>query len=188
MSITLDDPAPRIANRIRAEREQRGWSLADLSEQSGVSRAMISKIERNEASPTATILGRLSGAFGLTLSTLMARAECAAGRVARAAEQPRWQDPETGYLRLSVSPSGSKVIELVRSVLPPGAKLTYPAAAYTFIDQQILVLKGCLTFTEGAAVHKLQEGDCLELGPPSDCAFENRTRSSCEYLVAIARR
>jgi hypothetical protein len=58
-------------------------------------------------------------------------------------------------LRLSVSPSGSRAIELVRTVLPPRAKLTYPAAAYTFIDQQILVLKGCLTFTEGAAVHKL---------------------------------
>jgi transcriptional regulator with XRE-family HTH domain len=58
--MTIDDPAPRIANRIRVEREQRSWSLADLSERSGVSRAMISKIERNEASPTATVLGRLS--------------------------------------------------------------------------------------------------------------------------------
>jgi transcriptional regulator with XRE-family HTH domain len=187
MSMIIDDPAPRIANRIRVEREQRSWSLADLSERSGVSRAMISKIERNEASPTATVLGRLSGAFGLTLSTLLARAECAVRRIARAAEQLRWQDPETGHVRLSISPPGSKVIELVRSVLPPGARLTYPAAAYAFIDQQILVLKGCLTFTEGAAVHKLREGDCLELGPPSDCIFENRTRSSCEYLVAIAR-
>jgi transcriptional regulator with XRE-family HTH domain len=58
--MMIDDPAPRIANRIRVEREQRSWSLADLSERSGVSRAMISKIERNEASPTATVLGRLS--------------------------------------------------------------------------------------------------------------------------------
>jgi transcriptional regulator with XRE-family HTH domain len=56
MSMIIDDPAPRIANRIRVEREQRSWSLADLSERSGVSRAMISKIERNEASPTATVL------------------------------------------------------------------------------------------------------------------------------------
>jgi transcriptional regulator with XRE-family HTH domain len=184
----IDDPASRIANRIRVEREQRNWSLADLSERSAVSRAMISKIERNEASPTATVLGRLSGAFGLTLSTLLARAECAAGRVARAVEQPCWQDPETGFLRRSVSPPGAKVIEIVKSLLPPGASLSYPAAAYAFIDQQILVFKGCLTFIEGTAVHTLREGDCLELGPPSDCTFENRTRSSCEYLVVIARR
>jgi transcriptional regulator with XRE-family HTH domain len=184
----MDDLGPRIANRIRLEREQRGWSLADLSERSGVSRAMISKIERNEASPTANVLGRLSGAFGVTISTLLARAECTAGRVARADEQPCWQDPETGFLRRSVSPPGAKVIELVKSVLSPGARLAYPAASYAFIDQQILVLKGCLTFTEGTAVHMLQEGDCLELGPPSDCIFENRTRSSCEYLVVIARR
>jgi len=188
MSTIADDPAPRIAERIRAEREQRGWSLEDLAQRSGVSRAMISKVERNEASPTATILGRLSGAFGLTLSTLVARSEGAAGRISRAAGQHRWQDPETGFLRVAVSPAGSKVIEIVRGILPTGATITYPAAAYTFIDQQILVLKGRLTFTEGAITHELREGDCLELGTPADCTFENRATSKCEYLVVVARR
>ena len=64
-----------ISTRVKAEREARNWSLSDLAERSGVSKAMISKIERGEASPTATVLGRLSGAFGLTLSTLLALAE-----------------------------------------------------------------------------------------------------------------
>jgi transcriptional regulator with XRE-family HTH domain len=93
VSIIVDDPTPRIAARIREEREARDWSLADLAERSGVSRAMISKIERSEASPTAALLGRLSGAFGLTLSSLLARAELHSGRVLRANEQPQWKDP-----------------------------------------------------------------------------------------------
>src|SRR5690242_11300449 len=98
VSNIVDDPTPRIAARIREEREARNWSLADLAERSGVSRAMISKIERSEASPTAALLGRLSGAFGLTLSSLLARAELRAGQVLRAADQPQWRDPETGYV------------------------------------------------------------------------------------------
>lgn len=63
MSNIVEDPGPAIARRIRLEREARNWSLADLAERSGVSKATISKIERDEMSPTATILLRLASAF-----------------------------------------------------------------------------------------------------------------------------
>lgn len=75
------DPADAIAFMLKQEREARKWSLADLAQRSGVSKAMISKIERREASPTATVLGRLSGAFGVPLSVLIASAEKAAERL-----------------------------------------------------------------------------------------------------------
>ena len=63
---TAIDLTQAISARVKTEREARNWSLSELAERSGVSKAMISKIERGEASPTATVLGRLSGAFGLT--------------------------------------------------------------------------------------------------------------------------
>ena len=75
MSTIIDSLDARIGARIRIERENRGWSLTDLARRSGVSRAMINKVERGEASPTASLLGRLAGAFGLTLSMLLARTE-----------------------------------------------------------------------------------------------------------------
>src|SRR5712692_5182361 len=102
MSVLLDDPAPRIAARLLLERDSRGWSLAYLAERSGVSKATISKIEREEVSPTAVILVRLAGAFDLTLAGLLLRAEGEGERLSRAAEQPVWRDPETGYLRTQV--------------------------------------------------------------------------------------
>jgi Helix-turn-helix len=46
------------AARVKTEREARNGSLAELEECSGVSKAMISKIERNEASATMSVLGR----------------------------------------------------------------------------------------------------------------------------------
>src|SRR5258708_26997927 len=101
MEVTIAETSLdiRIGARIRAERERRGWSLTDLSERAGVSRAMINKVERGQSSPTASLLGRLSGAFGLTLSTLLARAEGTRnGRLVHAADQPTWRDPATGYL------------------------------------------------------------------------------------------
>jgi len=186
MSHIVNDIEARLANRIKAEREARGWSLGDLAERSGVSKAMISKIERGESSPTATLLGHLSGAFGITVSTLLARAEGAASRLARAHDQAVWQDPETGLRRTAVSPEGAGAIQLVRCELPPGASIAYPAASYVFIHQQIWMLRGILHFIEGEETHELRDGDCLQLGSPTNCRFENRQRKDCVYLVVIA--
>jgi len=186
-----DAAALRLATRLRQEREARGWSIAELAARSGVSRAMISKVERAEASPTAALLGRLSGPFGLTLSALLARAEAPApgGVVARAAEQALWRDPGSGYLRRQLSPPGADP-ELVRVELPPRARLAYPAASYALIKGQLVwLLEGELLFHEGAATHRLSPGDCLALGPPQDCAFENPSAErACLYVVAVARR
>ena len=179
----------RLAGRLRVERESRGWTLADLAARSGVSRAMISKIEHNEASPTAALLGRLSAAFGLTMSQLFARMEAQpGGQIARAAEQPTWQDPETGFVRRSLSPPGPGPLELVWGELPPGAEIAYPASSYAFIaDQQLVVISGELSIVEGAAVHALGAGDCLRWGPPKDVTFRNSGAGRCRYIVAVLR-
>lgn len=80
-----DNMNQRISARIRLERESRGWSLSELAERAGISRAMIHKIERGDSSPTATLLARLSGAFGISMSTLIARAEMQEGKLLRLA-------------------------------------------------------------------------------------------------------
>lgn len=174
-----------IGARIRTERESRGWSLTDLAERASVSRAMIHKVERGDSSPTANLLGKLSGAFGLSMSTLIARAETGQGRLLRREDQPSWTDPQTGYVRRHVSPRSDMPLDLVHVTLPPGRAVPMPASAYAFLRQLIWVLEGELVFVEGAARHEMREGDCLELGPPTDCVFRNESSYACVYAVAV---
>lgn len=188
MNSPQPDPAIAIASRIRIEREARGWSLGDLAEKSGVSKAMISKIERCDASPTATILGRLSGAFGLQLSMLLALAERTEDRLRRAQAQSIWVDPETGYERKVISPRNGGMLELIQVTLPPRVRIEYPASAFVFQHQQIWVLNGELTFEEGDTTHVLEAGDCLQLGFPTACAFHNKLDTPCVYVIALIRR
>ena len=127
-----DDTTAWLSARIRHEREIRGWSLGHFAQMSGVSKAMISKIERAEASPTATVLGRLSGALSLTVSALLSRTDAVHHGVRRHDQQPRWSDPETGYDRRQVL-SGQKIpLEMVEVNLPAGQKVAMPASAYSF--------------------------------------------------------
>lgn len=148
---------------------------------------MIGKIERGDVQPTAALLAKLSGALGLTLSELIARAETDPGRLSRLDDQPVWTDPATGYDRRAVSPRSGGPVELVEIVLPPGAEVSAPAESYAFIDQQIWVLDGHLRFVEGDEIHELDTGDCLELGPPRPCTFVNPTSNPVRYLVVVSK-
>ncbi|MER6329498.1 helix-turn-helix domain-containing protein [Streptomyces sp. NPDC001034] len=196
MSNIVDPLVGRIAARIRAERERRGWTLAQLAEASGVSRAMINRIERGESSPTAVVLGKLSAAFQLSIASLLALAEGArperaqdtdgeAG-VCRRTETPEWRDPATGYRRRQIT--GPRFpAEVAEIRLPAGARVPYPAAAFAFVRQVVWVLDGRLSFHDGDDIHELGPGDTLELGDPAPRVFANTTDTECRYAVILTR-
>ncbi len=186
MSSKEDKLNARIGQKVRHEREKRGWSLTVLAENSGVSRAMIHKIERGESSPTATLLARLSGAFDMSMSQLLAQTEVRAGTLVRYENQAVWQDPETGYIRRHVSP-GQIPVDLVSVELPANTAVPVPAISYLSRRQLIWVLAGKLTFEEGASTFEMLAGDCLELGDPTDCVFRNNTDEVCRYAVIVLK-
>ncbi|MGC2775227.1 MAG: XRE family transcriptional regulator [Bradyrhizobium sp.] len=187
MDQIVDDFSQRLARRLILERDSRGWSLADIAERSGVSKATISKIERAEVSPTAVILVKLASAFDLTLAGLMLRAEAQAERLSRASDQPLWRDPDTGYIRRQIFLRPDHPIELVTVEMPARRSVMLPASSYVHIRQLVWVQSGRLTITEGAELHLLGPGDCLGFGPPIDTTFANETDAPCVYVVALAR-
>jgi transcriptional regulator with XRE-family HTH domain len=182
-----DDLSRSLAATVQQARTALELSVNALAERSGVSRAMIGKVERGEAQPTAVLLGKLSGALGMTLSELVARAENTGELLRRADDQPVWTDPVTGYRRRAVSPVTDSPLELVEVELPAGASVSYPAHAYLFKYQQLWILDGQLRFHEGPQIHELHSGDCLQLGPPSATTFHNPGAAPCRYLVALVK-
>ncbi len=176
-----------IAHRIRLERDLRGWSQGELAGWSGVSKATVSKIEREEMSPTAVILLRIAGAFDLTLAGLLLRAEGGGGRISRVSEQPEWRDPETGYVRKQVFVRPDHPLEIADIELPPKRRVVLPASSYLHIRQVILVRSGRLTVLEGGERWEMVEGDCLGFGAPSEVTIINETYEVCKYVVALSR-
>jgi transcriptional regulator with XRE-family HTH domain len=178
----------RLAERLAAARAARRLTLDELARASGVSRAMISRIERGESSPTAVVLGRLAGGLGVTLSSLFAAVEGAVEPLLKAGDQPVWRDPETGYVGRDVAPPGTgSAQDIVCVTLPPGARVAYPAASYVNREHHILLLSGRLRFENGDRAFELAPGDCLWLPEVADSAYANPGQEPAEYLVIILR-
>ncbi len=175
----------RIASRVKALRVAAGYTIDGLAERSGVSRAMISRIERGEASPTAVLLARLSSALDVTLSKLF-RDEGEAGLLVRAATRPSWRDPATGYVRRNVSPVSSPV-DIVDVTLPPGARVTHDNAVPLHVTQLVWVFSGQLTMHVDGAIHVLGQGDCLQMRLDQPISFQNRSDLDVRYAVLLGR-
>ena len=148
---------------------------------------MLSKIEREEASPTTSVLVRIAMAFGITLSELLTETAALNARLVRAADQPIWTDPGTGYCRRQIYLSAAMPLELAEIELPVKASVAVPAYSYELVRQVVWVLEGSLTISEGERRTRLERGDRLEFGPPSDVVFENDSGGPCRYVVAVLR-
>jgi len=183
----------RIAARVRELRAAQGFSLAALASKTGVSRSMISVIERGESSPTAVVLEKLAGGLGVTLVSLFdppaAAAEPPRGPLARREDQPTWQDPASGYIRRNVSPPGvPHPMQIVEVRFPPGARVAFENSARDMhVHQQIWMLSGAMNITVGSERLQVREGDCLAMELDRPTMFYNPTRKPARYAVVIAR-
>src|SRR6266851_7393506 len=134
MGEAVSDLNQRIAERVRELRAAQGLSLDTLASQSGVSRSMISLIERGESSPTAVVLEKLAAGLHVTLASLFdaptAAAQAPSGPVARREDQPQWQDPASGYIRRNVSPPGvPQPMQIVEVHFPPHGRVAFETGA-----------------------------------------------------------
>ncbi len=192
MRDTTPDLNQRIAERARELRAVHGLSLDALAGRSGVSRSMISLIERGESSPTAVVLEKLAVGLGVTLASLFdapaAGPQAPSGPVARRADQPEWQDPASGYVRRNVSPPGvPQPMQIVEVHFPPGGRVAFDTGVRDRrVHQQVWVLDGAIDITVGAERHRLGQGDCLAMQLDRPTMFHNRTRKPARYAVVIA--
>ena len=187
---TSADCAPnlqlRLGRRLLALREQRSLSLDGLSKKSGISRATLSRLERGETSPTATMLGSLCSVYGQTTSQLMTDAEAVAPQLVRGTDQTLWTDTETGFKRGIISPPGYGLRgELLEGTLPVGAIITYKHPPLPGLEHHLLMVAGVLELALDDSRYVLQAGDCLRYRLTGTSTFCCRGRSVARYLIAI---
>ncbi|MEN3111844.1 helix-turn-helix domain-containing protein [Uliginosibacterium paludis] len=179
-----------LARRVRDLRRARSLTLDQLAELSGVSRSMISLIERQETSPTAAVLNKLAAAFGISMAALFTTESSGPEPepVARREAQPVWTDPASGYTRRHLSPArAASPFELVEVVFPAGASVLFDTPVRPAgLHQQLWMLEGEMAITHEAKTWRLAPGDCLAMELGAQIRFHNPSMQPARYLLALA--
>ncbi|GJF23809.1 MULTISPECIES: XRE family transcriptional regulator [Streptomyces] len=183
----LPDPVDaRLGARLAELRAEHGWSLGELAERSGVSRSTLSRAERAEISPTASVLNRLCAVYGRTMSRLLSEVEAEPALLVRAGEQPLWEDRTAGFVRRSVSPPHAGLRgEIVEGRLTAGADIAYDRPPVPGLEQHIWVLEGALEVTAQDVAHELGTGDCLRLRVWGPTRFRCAGPEGARYVLAV---
>lgn len=187
-----DDLAGAFGRNVRSRREEAGLTLEQLSARSSVSRAMLSKVERGEKSPTIGVASRIAHALDASLSDLIGAPAAAASGVAvvlRKNDRPVFRDPATGFERHMVSAApGAGGAEMVIHHLPAQVSTGLLPAYPPGTEKQLVVLGGTLTVAIGGINETLDTGDSLFFQADADHGFANRTNAPCAYIMVISRR
>lgn len=189
MEITHSDATPidlRLAQHLKGLRVERGWSLDELAKCSNVSRATLSRIENAEVSPTASVLGKLCAAYGLTMSRLMHMVEDNFVPLVRRSEQLVWTDQTLGFRRRSVSPPAHTLTaEVLECELGPGTRISYDRPPKPGLEHHLFLIEGQLKVSVEGQSYELLPGDCLRYQLFGSSAFVTPEQHSAKYILCI---
>ncbi|HKQ94572.1 MAG TPA: XRE family transcriptional regulator [Aestuariivirgaceae bacterium] len=187
MEATLPDAIDRrIGARLKGLRSGRSWSLDELARRSKVSRATLSRLENGEVSATASVLGRIAAAFGLTISRLMHMVEDRYTPVIHRGVQAVWSDPASGFQRRTVSPPARDLAgEVLECTLAPSTRIAYDDPPRPGLEHHLLMVEGRLQLTIGSDTHQLEPGDCLRYRLFGPAVFATPARTKARYLLFI---
>jgi transcriptional regulator with XRE-family HTH domain len=173
-----------VGRRVAERRAVLGLSLDEVATRTGVSRAMVSRIERGEVHASAVVLDKLCAGLGISLSELFARD--AASPLLRRADQPVWRDPSSGYVRREVAPAGTgSPVRIVEVDFPAGAEVSFDRARHRALEQHVWVLEGEIEVTWPGATHVLETGDCLYMRIAEGNGFRNVSGKPARYAVIL---
>jgi transcriptional regulator with XRE-family HTH domain len=178
----------RLCARVRELRRKSGWTLEQLSSACGVSRSMLSQIERNRANPTLGVAHRIAQAFGLSVGDMLDMPRRESIDVIRANERKYYFHSDKDYQIRTLSPLDlEKDVEFYELVLHPGKALR-SAAHYEGTHEFLTVQQGAVRIIAGNENSILQRGDSAHYPADVPHAIENAGRGDAvAFLVDIYR-
>ena len=178
-----------VCQRVKWFRKKKGWTLEQLAAQSGVSRSMLSQIERGAANPTLGIAFRIARAFDVSLGDLVE------GAMSRSQMQVIRKNDDTALFRQdhhcrirTLSPLNlEKDVEFYEVALKPGQRLD-SAAHFSGTREFLTVQQGEIRVQSGDEQATLKKGDSVQYMADVDHSIENSGKSEAIFfLVDIYR-
>jgi XRE family transcriptional regulator, regulator of sulfur utilization len=174
-----------LGERLREERVRRNFSLEELSERSGVSRSMLSAVERGERVPTVLVLDRIATGLGTSVARILGRERRGRVVLLEKEQQDVARDP-SGWQRRILSPVLPGVeFEFMRTTIDAGVDAGVFTPHGMGSREYVAVERGVLRLTIDGTEYRLGAGDSIYYDGDCHHGFANPGRSSCVYYLAM---
>ncbi|WP_169569620.1 helix-turn-helix domain-containing protein [Sneathiella limimaris] len=177
---------PTVGKTVNRLRKQKQLTLDQLASQCGVSKSMLSQIERNETNPTLAIVWRLADALGQTIDDLIRGEEGETSlSIVGGSSIPILHDPNGTYTLTVLSPADLvNNIEWYELSLEPGGILdSEPHPARTM--EHLTVLEGEVEVKCGREVGAVKSGETARYGADQPHYIKNKTKKVARALLVM---
>ena len=161
----MTDPAPParrrplVGSQVRRRRRDRGLTLTQVSESTGLNVGYLSQVENDEASPSLETLAALADALDVPIAWFLLD-QSVAPRVVRASERPKRRMPRSQGAMSQVDGGIARDVAIFEGVMPPGSRTGFHAHPG---DEHHLILEGRMRITQGEVVVEAGPGDYVLL-------------------------
>ncbi len=179
----------RFGSRVKELRAANDWSLDQLARASGVSRSMLSQIERNNANPTIAVAFRIAQALGMTLADLVEDPEAASSiRVVRSDDRMYHYRSDKDCNIRTLSPLDlEKDVEFYEVRLKEGGALR-SSAHFEGAREFVTVERGRIQVESGGDAEALNKGDSANYRADQAHAIVNGGRGEAVVLLVVVYR
>lgn len=183
-AIAPENIAGHLCDRVRQLRKKKGWTLEQLSAACGVSRSMLSQIERNEANPTLAVAYRIAQAFGMSLGNLVDIPDATTAiDVVRADDRTyHYRSGKDVRIRTLSPPHVETDVEFYEVALRPGARLK-SAPHFGGVREFLTVESGTVKVSANTDEAVLGQGDSAHY--PADVPHSIENVGKTEAVVVL---
>ncbi len=170
--MTEFNPVP--GKMLKSLRLARAWSLSQAAQETGVSKAMLGQIEREESSPTVALLWKIATGFNVPFSYFLVGGPDGDPAVLRSREKPLFGQHNAAMQVSSLFPFDSQLgFDMLQVELAAGA-LSESSPHESGVIEHVVVIEGKLQLAIGSEWHTLRAGEGLRF--QADCAHSYRNQ------------
>lgn len=178
---------PKVGAVIQRLRQSRDLSLDDLSRRAGVSKSMLSQIERNQANPTVAIVWRLSNALDVPIGELLSGEKSAPPAITAvpAHAHPTMKSPDGKCeLRILGPLDLAGTFEWYELHIQPGGALeSQPHEPGS--REHLTVFTGALEVVTAGVTQKLRHGETARYAVDTAHAIRNPNKTAATALLVV---
>jgi transcriptional regulator with XRE-family HTH domain len=183
----IDRTVSELGTKVARARTERGWSLAQLAQRSGVSAAAVHKIEKNGMTPTIATLMKIAAALGKSVAHFVDEPATPSVNVIRGDERARVYTSKHGLeLRNLSGRYGGFAMAGAEAVVEPGADsgpmpMNHPG------EELVIVLEGSMVFEVDGVPHAIAKGDSIHFRAVRPHSWRNARDEPARLVWLVVR-